>query len=172
MIEEGCEARVHSHLFAGLTQYPAALILGWSPPNAKAYKAPNVVFPRLNGQGRRIGAYRVDAVFILKDILFLAEIKCRSSESQRDVRKLRHIRETLGLEGVVRSLKRQGVTVPPCRELVLAIGTEVLDSEIPHEFVSLQKDGPYLPVSYGAGVPESARGIVDTWVDHLRKNKR
>jgi len=133
-MSRSCEAEIHDLLFDGLSSVPGAAIHSWSPPNAKAYRAPNLVLPKLI-KGVRKGSDRVDAVFAHDELLFLVEIKCKLSETAGDVRKLRRIRSTLGAKGVLEALRRQGASVGTIRDMVVGLAVREVDSVIPGDMM-------------------------------------
>lgn len=134
---DSCEARVCEKLYRRALSLKFVNILSWNPPNSKSYRAPNLKLPWMEGKRRRRDS--LDAIWTVEDCLFLVELKCCSSESGKDIEKLRRIRDNLGLEQIVVFLRRQGVDIEErVTQLALIIGVERVDTETPSDFTVLE----------------------------------
>jgi|GEM_PF-4928434 len=153
---DSCETRVCENLYKRALLMNFVTILSWNPPNAKSYRAPNLKLPWLDGQRRRRDS--LDAIWVIEECLFLVELKCFSSESGKDVEKLRRIRDRLGLEQIVTFLRRQGVEIGKgVTQLVLTIGVNKVDTPIPADFIVLEVTNEGISPFFGAQVTGQAQ---------------
>lgn len=167
---ETCETRVSDRLHNLLSRIPFVRILSWNPPNAKSYHAPNLIFPKIVN-GARKGSDRIDVVFETKRVLFLVELKCLATQAEDDLVKLRRVRDTLGLSGVVEAIQRQGVVVDSqVAGLALAVGMEIVDRDAPTDFSFLEIAESAIRVTLGYDVDPQVKGALDDVQGYLAKN--
>lgn len=137
---ESCEDRVAIALYEWLSQIPNTRVVSFHPPSGKAYDSDLLRIPKRVGRMRTRERYHVDVVFINCGVLFLIELKCRLSECDHDILKLREIRDSNGLKGILELIQKRSTgdnCMKDITDLVLGLGFEIADSEsIPPEFIT------------------------------------
>ena len=130
-----CEKRVFDRIFAALTSSQQSVIVhGGNPPGGKSYLVRNLII-KIPGHPTTQHS-RIDLVWQAGSMLILTELKCRLSESSDDIGKLRVIRDNAPIEILVQMFGAQGVTFATAPDkLILCIGIEQLDADIPEDFV-------------------------------------
>lgn len=130
-----CEKRVFDRIFAALTNSQQSVILhGGNPPGGKSYLVRNLIIKIPVHPSTRHS--RIDLVCQIDSMMILTELKCRLSQSSNDIEKLRAIRDNAPIENLIQMFEAQGVSfVTAPDKLVLCIGVEHLDADIPDDFV-------------------------------------
>src|SRR3989442_482568 len=131
-----CEDEVSEALY-GFLLTATLDVLHWHPPGGKKYFTPHLRIPLLKAKVRR-GRNLIDLIASDTDFIFLVECKCHLSESKGDIRKLREIRDDIGLPGLKKYFVNQGVPqVRNARYLILGLGVRFADRPKPEDFVVL-----------------------------------
>jgi|ERR1041385_1716001 hypothetical protein len=158
-----CEDNVGLRLKAALFQNPNTVVLSYHPPNGKAYETDLIRIPK---RGLRKSAvrdrYHIDLIFIVGDSLVLVELKCNLSESSDDINKLREIKDTYPLEDLKRLIAARLTTVSTdvldnINDIVIALGVEIINSEVPNDFVVFEAKEAGITVRCGNEISEATR---------------
>jgi hypothetical protein len=135
-----CEDRVSDALYAWFSKKPALQIVSFHPPSGKAYGTDSIRIPKVLDGHRTRDRYHIDALVIGGSFLFLFEFKCRLSECDDDVAKLREINKCYRPDALVDLIRRR-VTVDldlsPVKHIIPGLGFEVKDRDtVPGDFLS------------------------------------
>ena len=122
--------------------------------------------------GIRCGSDRVDVIFEGLRTLFLIELKCCTSELEDDFIKLRRIRDTLGLKGIMEAIRRQGISVSDADTLVLGCGVEAIDAKFAEEFVCFELRNEGIRIVQGARLALDSSKVVQNLAGYLVKNTK
>lgn len=148
-------------LYAWFENRKSCQIVSFHPPSGKAYGSDLVRIPRRSGGDRTRERYHVDVVVAEGEFLLLLELKCRLSESDADVAKLRDIRESYAITELLELIRRRTTTsadLSGVRKLVLGLGYEVQDQvEVPEDFVTFCTSAPQPIIRAGTVVPADVR---------------
>jgi hypothetical protein len=110
----------------------------------------------------------LDAIWVIEECLFLVELKCSSSESGKDIEKLRRIRDKLGLEQIITFLRRQGVEITEqVTQLALLIGVEKVDTIIPADLTVLEVTDRGINPFFGAQVTAQTREEINRFCNPI-----
>ncbi len=165
-----CEDNVGLRLKNSLFKNSDVVVLSYHPPNGKAYETDLIRIPKRGVRRTAIrDRYHIDLIFIVNDCLVLVELKCYLSESDDDIDKLREIRDTYALAELLSIIGARLTTVSDevlenVRRLVLALGVESINREIPPEFVVFEAQETDLNIFYGDEVPEDIKTIITATV--------
>ena len=157
--EDNVGLRLKNHLF----QNPNTTVLSYHPPNGKAYETDLIRIPKRGVRETAVrDRYHIDLIFVANDCLVLVELKCHLSESGDDIEKLREIRNTYTLPDLLRIIGARLTTTPVellhnIRHLVLALGVETIDREIPQDFVVFEAQETKLTLFYGNVIPDNIK---------------
>jgi hypothetical protein len=159
-----CEDEVSEALYNYFEERTKLRVRHWHPPGGKKYLTPHLRIPIMTG-GTRAGRKLIDLVLTDSELLLLVECKCSSAESAADVKKLRDIRDKVGLEKLKTYFTRQGVDVSQTEYLVLGLGVRSLDSVIPDEFVAFTAPISGRPqIHYGPKVTSLMKTFVGSFL--------
>lgn len=158
-----CEDRVVDALYRWLVDRQNCHILSFHPPSGKAYGTDLLRISKKSAGVRTRERFHVDLVFTEGSFLFLAELKCRLSECNDDIAKLREIRDTYELVELLDLICRRMTTgwqVKGIQTLVLCLGFEILDRQtLPGEFLTFCTDSHPPRVIAGQSVPVGAEEL-------------
>lgn len=155
-----CEDNVGLRLKALLFGNGNTIVLSYHPPNGKAYETDLIRIPKRGIRNEAIrDRYHIDLIYIVGDCLILAELKCHLSESGDDIVKLREIRDTYPLPDLLRLISARLTTVPAdvvnkVRRLVLALGVESVNAQIPPDFAVYEAKETGISLFTGAGLSQ------------------
>jgi hypothetical protein len=134
-------ASLEDQAFDGITRRlygGAAKVLSAHPPSGKAYGTDLV---RIPAKDRHAGRYHVDIIFLVDGLLFLTELKGRSSESQDDCEKLARILQDYDVAALVKILRirvsRDDIDWESVSGAVPAIGVSIMDAAAPPDTVCI-----------------------------------
>lgn len=133
-----------------------ANLISAHPPSGKAYDTPLI---RIPAYGRNSGRYHIDLIFEFECILFLVELKGCSSESIKDIDKLRKILGDYSQDELVRLIQnrseQEGVDWKSIFVTVPAIGVSIHDLDVPPDFVTIIAPVVEEPIQIivGAAIP-------------------
>lgn len=115
-----------------------ARVLSAHPPSGKAYDTDLI---RIPSRRQNAGRYHVDVIFTCRDLLFLLELKGRSSECDGDVKKLRAILSDHDLSSLLAILRRRisvdNVNWDDIQAVVPAVGVAILTVPLPKDIVAI-----------------------------------
>lgn len=144
MIVSSCETRVGEKLISFLSKQNTVDIISFHPPSSKSYQSDLIRIPKINQDGSRSrDRYHIDVIFISQNRLWLVELKCKLSESNADIKKLRELISAYTFDEL-RGFIQSRITIFPKNDLnkvdkiVLALGVEVVDEEIEKDFVVIK----------------------------------
>jgi len=140
------EERVFDRLRKGLLRSEEIRVISLHPPSGKSYDTDLIRFPVIQDGVRTRKRAHVDAVFVWEWALFLVELKGKSSESADDTAKLRDLRDHIGLEELLRVIRRRQFGDPQgslgkIDTLVLGLGVGQHDITTESDFLVLELGG-------------------------------
>jgi hypothetical protein len=162
-----CEDNVGLRLKTLLFDSNNVIILSYHPPDGKAYETDLIRIPKRGIRDTAVrDRYHVDLIFIVGNCLVLVELKCHLSESGDDIVKLREIRETYSLPELTRLISARLTTVPAnvvnkIERLVLALGVETINANIPSEFAVYEAKESEITLHFGNGVSQEVAAILE-----------
>ena len=162
-----CEDEVSTSLFKYFSESLTFEVLHWHPPGGKQYFTRQLRIPVID-HSIRAGRMMIDLIVSSNHRLFLIECKCKLSEAEpSDIPKLRSVRDEVGLERLLVLFANQGADVTGIRSLVLGIGFQVLDSQIPDDFFGVVPYHDSSSFAFGSGIDQTTK---ETLISSQRQN--
>ena len=156
-----CEDGVGERLYNWFADQPVFSIVSFHPPSGKAYATDIIRIPKVvNGKytGER---YHVDLIVASERVLYLIELKCRLSESNDDITKLREIVRSYGIVGLLNIINKRsttGIDLSHINSLVIGLGFQHFDMPFaPSEFITFTCTPDDIHISIGVDFPPISR---------------
>ncbi|MCE9608500.1 MAG: hypothetical protein K8U03_26750 [Planctomycetia bacterium] len=133
-------------------------VISAHPPSGKAYDSELV---RIPAKERNSGRYHADIIFVIDTVLFICELKGKSSESTSDVAKLRGIIADYTVAELVSFIRKRTnvatVNWAAITKVVGLIGVVVGDASLPDDIVSIVASAPAeFEVDVGNTLPDAS----------------
>lgn len=105
----------------------------WHPPDSKSYFTLLLQVPN-NNNAKKSGRDHIDLIIQKEKILMLLEVKGKLTESDKDITKLRRIRDTFTLNELVELFRQQGAKFEnKPEELIIGIAARFVNCNAPDD---------------------------------------